>query len=251
MSEYQYYEFRAIDRPLGAAEQRALGQLSSRAAITSTSFVNTYNWGDFKGDPDRLIERYFDLLLYLANWGTRCFSLRLPARLVDAGESIPTFAKLKSAGIRRKGEHIIVDIRRDEVDAEDWRDSEEWLEALAPLRAAALDDDPSLFYLAWLLAVDGSEVPDDALEPPIGLAPLSPALEAFADFFAIDPNLVAAAAGTRAVGGKTTSMVSAESYIRALDEGEKACLLRRLHDCDDPHLGAELRRRVRAAGAPA
>jgi len=33
VSEYQYYEFQSIDRPLSAAEQRALRALSSRAAI--------------------------------------------------------------------------------------------------------------------------------------------------------------------------------------------------------------------------
>jgi hypothetical protein len=51
MSEYQYYEFRAIDRPLDGEAQRALRAISSRARITATSFVNEYEWGDLKGDP--------------------------------------------------------------------------------------------------------------------------------------------------------------------------------------------------------
>ena len=42
MSEYQYYEFRAIDRPLDAAAQASLRALSSRARITAMSFTNTY-----------------------------------------------------------------------------------------------------------------------------------------------------------------------------------------------------------------
>ena len=45
MSEYQYYEFQAIDRPLDAAEQAALRALSTRARITATGFVNHYEWG--------------------------------------------------------------------------------------------------------------------------------------------------------------------------------------------------------------
>ena len=45
MSEYQYYEFQAIDRPLGEADLEALRNLSTRARITATSFVNTYEWG--------------------------------------------------------------------------------------------------------------------------------------------------------------------------------------------------------------
>lgn len=48
MSEYQYYEFQAIDRPLDRAAQEALQSISSRASITATSFANHYEWGDFK-----------------------------------------------------------------------------------------------------------------------------------------------------------------------------------------------------------
>jgi hypothetical protein len=67
MSEYQYYEFQAIDRPLGATEQAALRAISTRARITSTGFTNTYEWRDLKADPIQLLERYFDVFLYLAN----------------------------------------------------------------------------------------------------------------------------------------------------------------------------------------
>jgi hypothetical protein len=49
MSEYQYYEFQAIDRPLTRKEMEGLRALSSRATITPHSFTNVYNWGDFKG----------------------------------------------------------------------------------------------------------------------------------------------------------------------------------------------------------
>ena len=83
LSEYQYCEFQAIDRPLGEADREALRTLSTRARITATSFTNRYDWGDFKGDPWRLMERRFDLHLYLANWGTRRLMIQLPKRLVD------------------------------------------------------------------------------------------------------------------------------------------------------------------------
>jgi hypothetical protein len=57
MSEYQYYEFQAIDRPLDRAAQEALRSISSRARITATSFTNHYEWGDFKGDPRKFMEQ--------------------------------------------------------------------------------------------------------------------------------------------------------------------------------------------------
>jgi hypothetical protein len=88
MSEYQYYEFLAIDRPLDERAMAALRAITSRAEITPVSLTNVYHFGNFKGNPDRLMDQYFDAHLYLANWGTRRFMLRLPARsfpLASAG----------------------------------------------------------------------------------------------------------------------------------------------------------------------
>jgi hypothetical protein len=83
MSEYQYYEFQAIDRPLTEREMRELRSFSSRATITPTRFVNHYEWGSFKGNPSAWIEKYFDAFLYLANWGMHELMLRLPRRVLD------------------------------------------------------------------------------------------------------------------------------------------------------------------------
>lgn len=57
MSEYQYYDFRAIDRPLTKKEMAALRSVSTRAAITTTSFTNHYEWGDLKASPSNLLEK--------------------------------------------------------------------------------------------------------------------------------------------------------------------------------------------------
>jgi len=48
MSEYQYYDFKAIDRALTKTEMAALRSISTRAVITSTSFTNHYEWGDLR-----------------------------------------------------------------------------------------------------------------------------------------------------------------------------------------------------------
>ena len=80
MSEYRYYECQAIDGPLGEVDREALRTLPTRTRIAATSLSNHYEWGDFKGDLRRLMER---LHLYLANWGTRRLMIRLPKRLVD------------------------------------------------------------------------------------------------------------------------------------------------------------------------
>jgi hypothetical protein len=83
MSEYQYYEFLALDQPLTAEQRAELRSISSRAEITATRFVNEYQWGDLKGDPLQMVKEYFDAFLYLANWGTRQVMFRLPHGVLD------------------------------------------------------------------------------------------------------------------------------------------------------------------------
>jgi hypothetical protein len=69
---------------LTAKQQGELRAVSSQGRITSSSFVNDYQWGDLKADPAKWMERYFDAHLYLANWGTRRIMLRLPRAVLDA-----------------------------------------------------------------------------------------------------------------------------------------------------------------------
>ena len=57
MSEYQYYDFKAIDHALTKTEMAALRAISTRAVITTTSFTNHYEWGDLKANPLKLLER--------------------------------------------------------------------------------------------------------------------------------------------------------------------------------------------------
>jgi hypothetical protein len=63
MSEYQYYEFRAIDRPLTAKEQETIQGLSSRAEVSPHRAAFVYNYGDFRGKPEVILEKYFDALM--------------------------------------------------------------------------------------------------------------------------------------------------------------------------------------------
>src|SRR5437667_6092917 len=109
MSEYQYYEFRAIDRPLTQKEMRELRALSTRAEITPTSFTNEYHWGDFKGDPRKLIEKYFDAFLYYANWGTLWCMFRLPRETADLA-AWKKFEVEDGIAVSRKGSFVIVEI---------------------------------------------------------------------------------------------------------------------------------------------
>lgn len=246
MSEYQYYEFQAIDRPLGGADQEALRAMSTRARISATSFTNSYEWGDFKDDPARLMENWFDLHLYLANWGLRRLMIRWPARLVDRHLLGAFLGEVDCAELRSVGQNLILDIAFDEVDSEDWDDGSGWLAALAPLRADVLGGDLRLFYLLWLSAVEADAVAPDEPEPIPGIGPMTGALEAFAEFFDIDRNLVAAAAerAVDSLAGKPASSKAVRSVIAAMTDPEKTSLLARLFD-GDAHVASELRALVR------
>ena len=253
MSAYQYYEFQAIDRPLGEADREALQALSSRARVTATSFTNHYDFGDFRGDPDDLMARWFDLHLYLANWGTRRLMIRVPRRFLDSTRLDVFLREVEWAEVRESGEHVIVDIHycSEEPEHFEWVEGEGRLDALAPLRADLLAGDSRLFYLLWLSAAEAGDLDAGELEPLPGIGPLNGALEAFADFFHIDPDLVRAGAERPAQvdsGRMSTDVLHAA--IAAIPAGEKTALLQRLVD-GDPHVAAEVRTMVRKAVMPA
>jgi len=245
MSEYQYYEFQAVDRALGEADRQALRALSTRARITATSFANSYDFGDFKGDPAKLMERWFDLHLYLANWGSRRLMIRLPKRLVDRSAVDAFLREVDCAELRVSGDNLILDVARDEVESEDGDGGARWLASLAPLRADALAGDLRLFYLLWLTAVEDDAFEADEPEPMPGIGPLTGTLKAFADFFGIDADLVAAAAEHDAAAPPSAaSSGAARAVISAMTGAELTELLSRLVD-GDPHVAAELRAKVR------
>src|SRR3546814_19274587 len=90
MSEYQYYEFQALDRHLGRAAQEALRSISSRARITATSFINHYELGDHKGDPSKFMANSFVLHHLFAHLGTLRLMIRPSKQIMDRTE-IPPF----------------------------------------------------------------------------------------------------------------------------------------------------------------
>lgn len=71
MSEYQFYEWQTIDRPLTAAEQLAVDRLSSHIEVSATGAWVEYHWSDFKHDPLEVLARYFDGFLYYAKCTAR------------------------------------------------------------------------------------------------------------------------------------------------------------------------------------
>lgn len=198
MSEYQYYEFAAIDRPLTQAEMAKLRAVSTRADITPSGFCNHYEWGDLKARPADWMRRYFDAFVYTANWGSSQLMLRLPRSTFDRA-GLQAFVAPPSLTIDATDAHWIIAWSLD--DSEDdarfgMDDGSGWMRRLAPLRDELLRGDLRPLYLGWLAAAAVGALKDHALEPvlPPGLAELSPAQQALAEFLAIDADLLAAAA---------------------------------------------------------
>lgn len=246
MSEYQYYEFVAVDRPLDDHQLRELRALSSRAQITPTSFVNEYHWGDFRGDPRALMERYFDAFLYLANWGSHWLMIRVPERVLDL-ETAQRYCAGDSVSARRAGDHVIVDLRSEDESGEWVETGEGWLTSIIPARAELAIGDLRALYLAWLLSAQSGEL-DDEVEPPVpaGLRSLSASLSSLADFLRIDADLLAVAATASApLQGTDLSEAVVARWLDRLPEDEKNGLLLRVVQGDGGSVRTELLRELR------
>ena len=195
MSEYQYYEFQAIDQPLTAKEMSELRSYSTRARITPTSFVNDYSYGSFKGNEDAWMEKYFDAYLYLANWGTHVLKLRLPSRLLDPATA-KDYCGGDSAFVREKAGKVVLSFVSQDEEGGDWVEGEGHLSSMISVRAELARGDLRALYLGWLLRAQTGELDDDDTEPPVppGLAQLSASLESLAEFLRIDSDLLHVAA---------------------------------------------------------
>lgn len=262
MSEYQYYEFLAIDRPLDADEQAAIRSLSTRARITSTSFVNEYHWGDFKGDPRRLMERYYDAHLYVANWGTHRVMFRLPCDLLDP-DVVEDYCIEDPVRAWVSGEFIVLDLSsEDEAGEFDFDyDPQALLSVLVGIRAELAAGDLRPLYLAWLAAYGRWERDEDAfdrdadddLEPPVppGLSTLTAAQRALADFLRLDDDLLTIAARTSPPLEETTDNPDdLAAWVTHLPVAEKNRLLARVARGEAGRVRMELLHRFRGDTIP-
>lgn len=205
MSEYQYYEFQAVDQPLDERQQAEVRALSTRARITATSFTNEYHWGDFRGDPRTLMRRYYDAHLYVTNWGTHQVMLRLPRTLLSL-KVAERYCIAPYVTAEVSGEHLILDLTSED-EGGDWIEgAEDSLSAIVGVRTELAAGDLRPLYLAWLAAYGSWERDEDAfdqdeedeLEPPVpaGLHALTAPQRALADFLRLDPDLAQVAART-------------------------------------------------------
>lgn len=118
-----------------------LRALSSRAEISPTRFVNTYNFGDFRGKPETLMDRYFDAVVYVANWSTHWCMLQLPRRLLDP-KLAERYAGEGGFTMRESGDWVILEMRSEnEGDGGYGGGGPEWMPPMVALRGELASGD--------------------------------------------------------------------------------------------------------------
>ena len=261
MSEYQYYEFLAVDRPLDERAQAEVRSLSTRARISATSFVNEYHWGDFSGNPSKMVERYYDAHLYLANWGTRHVMLRLPRKVLDV-DVVEQYCVGDEVTAWTAGQYLILSLTS-AAEEESWDyEPQGFLASIVGVRGELAAGDHRGLYLAWLAGYgtwerDESDFDDednDEHEPPVppGLRTLSAPQRALADFLRLDEDLLAVAAEVspplRKAGADSKGLAA---WVAKLPVAEKDRLLVRVAQDHAATVHLELLRRFRDATMPA
>lgn len=217
MSEYQFYEFISLDRPLSDEARRAMRDLSSRVKLSSHGAIFVYNFGDFPGEPYDLMAEHCDAMLYMSNWGTRQIMLRFPENAIPddvmnayqyesvIGEEYGTLEWEVGDGYVLL--HIL--LNNEEPDGV-WLEGEGTLPGMLPIRENILKGDYRALYMAWLKFasedltwVENYAREDEAreanidsvVEPPVppNLNIHAAPLENFAEFFKIDSALIRSA----------------------------------------------------------
>ena len=254
MSEYQYHEWQTVDRLLTPSEQAAVNQLSSHIEVSSSKAVVTYNWGDFKHDPKKVLLKYFDAYFYQANWGSLRLMFRFPKGLIEETEFEPYWDG-EFVSVETHGDYQVLEIDFNPEDGGWMQEKDADLSDFIGLRADLLQGDYRLLYLTWLKETtfygeteDDQEEDEDSrthdLEPPIppGLKKLTPALHNIVRVFDIDPFLVQAAAEA-SPEMRNPLNIDYREWIARLSRSECNDFLTRLAE-GDPGVGLALRKRI-------
>jgi hypothetical protein len=157
MSEYQYYDFLALDKALTSKQREELRQLSTRAEITATRFTNDYQWGNFRGDPAQMMARYFDAFLYLANWGTRHLMFRVPKTTLET-EYVRQYCYTEAASLIETDDHLIISLYADHEPDDFWSDAPGELGSLVSVRLTSAPAADLADWIATLPAADKDDL---------------------------------------------------------------------------------------------
>lgn len=251
MSEYQFYEFKAIDKPLSQKAKDEIAHWSSRTNPSNTGAIFTYSYGDFPKDEMKVVEKYFDAMFYISNWGTAQLIFKLPNSLIDKNQ-LKQYCS-EGLNIIENSNFILINICiSDEEGDGRWIEGEGWLSSLSTLREDIISGDYRCLYLIWLkvstedVLNNWGTVEPESDEPkiPANLQSLSGALLDFIDIFEIDKDAIAIAAEKSFIPSDENNIDYSED-IDSLSDNEKNDFLKRLVQ-NEPLLSIKLKRRLKS-----
>ncbi len=248
MSEYQFYEFKSIDKPLTQAEKKTISGWSSRTQATSSGAIFTYHYSDFPNDELKVVEKYFDAMFYISNWGKRRLIFKISNEFVDK-KKIKLYC-IEGLEVYDYKEFILIDIwLEDEEGGCDWIEGDGMLASFIPLRDDIISGDYRCLYLIWLkvstedVANGFDNIDAESTEPdlPSGMNELTGSLLEFIDVFCINKDTIEASA-------KISQPIKNEdidysSYISRLTDKEKDNWLLRLLE-GEPLLSEKIKRNI-------
>ncbi|OJW47170.1 MAG: hypothetical protein BGO67_03590 [Alphaproteobacteria bacterium 41-28] len=237
MSEFQYYEFRTINRQLTQEEIEEVRKLSSRARVSRNRAIFIYNFGDFRGNADEVLLKHFDAFLYTSNFGTKKLSFRIPTRLLKT-QSLCPYEYEYIVEIEPYEHNTLVALHFNNEEGGGWLEEEDCstlLDELIPIRENLLLGDPRALYLALIANQEHKQINVyvKSLPVPPNLKELTPVLKSFTEFFEITPDLL------KQIASQSKDISQPPFDITQLSDAEKNAFLQKVLE-NDPHIKVEL-----------
>ncbi len=237
MSEFQYSEFRTVNRQLNQKEIEEVRKLSSRARVSRDRAIFIYNFGDFRGNSDEVLLKYFDAFLYISNFGTKQLSFRIPTRLLKT-QSLCPYEYEYIVEIEPYEHNTLVTLHFTNEKGGEWLEEEDCsalLDELIPLREDLLLGDPQSLYLTLIANQEERQIEPyvQSLPAPPNLKELTSSLKSFAEFFEITPDLL------KQIGSQSKDISQSPFDITQLSDHEKNTFLQKVLE-NDPHARVEL-----------
>jgi len=256
MSEYQYYEFAAVDGPISDKGMDYARGCSSRATVSRVRWQNVYHFGSFHGSEVTLL-KYYDAHLYTANWGTVRLGLAFPEGCLPP-QAIQPYLRggeryEDTLTVAEIGNRHIVWWEHNEEGGWGQTEGEGLLDQLVGIREELMRGDYRALFLGWLADFDDEEWRDPkdsaVVMPPIpaGLDRLSSALTALIQHFPVDRDALAVAAGlSEAI---TSDPIPIATVLEGLSTTQMRALLERVAQGDGSRVMSELSRLTRPTSA--
>jgi hypothetical protein len=249
VSEYQSYEFVAVEGPISDEGMQYAQKCSSRAEVSRFRWHNVYHFGDFHGSVDTLL-KYYDAHFYIANWGT----VRLGLAFASGSLALEAIEPYHRGGeryedtlsVHKSDDRLIVWWERNEEGGWGSADGGGPLDTLIGIREELLRGDYRALFLGWLADFEPDEWMDAqdgaVVLPPIpsGLDRLSAALAALIKHFPVDADALTVAAELSQ--GNPPNRVPIATVLERLPASEMRALLERVAAGEGSRVMSELNR---------